>query len=307
MKKNAKKFGLVIGIILFIGIIGFGYFVGMTVFDNSIVNVDAEPPSFEKVNFDIEQFESSYGIEQIAIESTLDGHDIPADYITINGKEKAPTIIMIHGLGDDRKTYYPVADMLLKNGYNILSYDQRNSGDNVADYTTYGYLEQHDLLDYVTYLDEILDENQKLGILGFSLGSQTAGIYLGTEHANEHIDFAILDSPLSNMSYVISSEMQDVGIPLDFLMFTGNLVTRLKLGFSYEDTNVLNYIDKTEVPILIINSKADTVTPYFMGEEIYNTISHSNKEMFTVDDSKHVEIFSNYPREYEKNIMDFIR
>lgn len=88
---------------------------------------------------------------------------------------------------------------------------------------------------------------------------------------------------------------------------TGNLVTRLKLGFSYEDTNVLNYIDKTEVPILIINSKADTVTPYFMGEEIYNTISHSNKEMFTVDDSKHVEIFSNYPREYEKNIIDFIR
>ena len=53
MKKNAKKFGLVIGIILFIGIIGFGYFVGMTVFDNGIVNVDAEPPSFEKVNFDI--------------------------------------------------------------------------------------------------------------------------------------------------------------------------------------------------------------------------------------------------------------
>ena len=55
------------------------------------------------------------------------------------------------------------------------------------------------------------------------------------------------------------------------------------------------------------NTKADTVTPYFMGEEIYNTISHSNKEMFTVDDSKHVEIFSNYPREYEKNIIDFIR
>ena len=137
MKKHAKKIGLVIVIILFIGIVGFGSFMGKTVFDNSIVNVDAEPPSFEKVGFDSEQFESSYDIKEISIESSLDGHDIPADYITVNGNKKAPTIIMIHGLGDDRKTYYPVANMLLKNGYNILSYDQRNSGENLADYTTY--------------------------------------------------------------------------------------------------------------------------------------------------------------------------
>ena len=157
------------------------------------------------------------------------------------------------------------------------------------------------------YLKEQLDENQKLGILGFSLGGQTAGIYLGSEHANKHIDFAILDSPLSNMSYVISSEMQDVGIPVDILIYTGNLATRLKLGFSYQDTNVLNYIDKTEVPVLIINSKLDNITPYFMGEDIYNAIPHSNKDMFTVDDSKHVEIFNDYPIEYEKNIVEFIK
>lgn len=307
MKKHAKKIVLVIGIILVVGIIGMSYFMGITVFENSIVNVDANPPSFEKVNFDIEQFQSNYDIKKITIESTLDGHDIPADYITVNGNKKAPTVIMIHGLGDNRKTYSPVADMLLKNGYNILSYDQRNSGENVADYTTYGYLEQHDLRDYVTYLDDQLDENQKIGLLGFSLGAQTSSIYLGSQHANEHIDFAILDSPLSNMSYVISSQMQNIGIPVDFLMFTGNIITKLKLGFSYEDTNVLNYIDKTNVPILIINSKADITTPYFMGKDIYNTISHSNKNMFTVDDSKHVEIFSDYPKEYEKNIMDFIK
>lgn len=306
MKKNTKKIGLIFVIISFVIIIGFSYFMGITVFENSIVNVDAAPPSFEKIDFDRDQFEASYAIEEITIKSTLDGHDIPADYITLNGNKKADTIIMIHGLGDDRKTYFPIADMLLKNGYNILSYDQRNSGENIAEYTTYGYLEQDDLKDYVTYLDNQLDKDQKLGILGFSLGAQTASIYLGSEHANEHVDFAVIDSPLSNMSDVISTEMQDVGIPVDFLMFTGDIITRLKLGFSYKDTNVLNYIDKTEVPILIINSKADKVTPYFMGEDIYNAISHSNKDLFSVDDSKHVEIFNDYPNEYEKKLIDFM-
>lgn len=65
-------------------------------------------------------------------------------------------------------------------------------------------------------------------------------------------------------------------------------------------------MDKTKVPVLIINSKAYKVRPYFMSEDIYNSIPHGDKRIFTVEDSEHVDIFIDYPDEYESNIMEFI-
>lgn len=214
MKKIIKITGIVVGVIILIGIIGTCYYTGLSVFNSSMQMVDNESTSienaklyFKKINFDLEKFESDYKIETINIQSTLDGHSIPADYITVNGDKNENTIIMVHGLGGSRWTNYPIANMLLKNGYNIISYDQRSSGENTAQYTTYGYLESHDLHDYVSYLSEYVDNNKKVGILGASLGGETTGIYLGSDHANNNVDFAILDCPLSNMSYVLSTEM----------------------------------------------------------------------------------------------------
>lgn len=44
-----------------------------------------------------------------------------------------------------------------------------------------------------------------------------------------------------------------------------------------------------------------------MGEDIYNSIIHKNKKIFTVDDSEHVHVFYDYPDEYESNIIEFIK
>ena len=61
---------------------------------------------------------------------TFDEHIIPADYITIDGDKNTDTIVMVHGLGGSRWTNYPIAAMFLENGYNVISYDQRSSGEN---------------------------------------------------------------------------------------------------------------------------------------------------------------------------------
>lgn len=312
---KVKKLLIITGLIILVGITGFCYFIGISVFNGSTQLVNNESTSIEstkpylaKMNFDLEQFKSEYTVEAIEIQSTLDEHIIPADYITVNGDKNADTVIMVHGLGGNRVTVYPVAKMFLQNGYNVITYDQRSSGENTAQYTTFGYLESHDIKDYVVYLKDKIDEDKKVGIWGTSFGGATAGIYLGSEEANENVDFAVLDCPVSDMSDMIYTEMKEMntGLPLEFLMSMGNLTTKIKLGFSYEDANVSNHINKTKVPILVINSKADQLTPYFMGEDIYNSITHSSKEIFTVEDSTHANIFFDYPDEYENSIINFV-
>lgn len=174
---------------------------------------------------------------------------------------------------------------------------------------SYGYYESHDLADCVLYAKEFIKDDKEIGIWGSSLGGATVGIYLGTEAANKYVDFAILDSPLSNMRELLSMEMEkmDMAIPTSFMLSMGNVMTKMKLGFSYEDTNVCEYIDKTTVAVLIINSKTDEITPYFMGIDIYNAISHDNKSILTVEDGVHAEIFYDYPEEYKNTILDFIK
>ena len=94
---------------------------------------------------------------------------IPADYIYALGEEgdkNNPTVILVHGLGGNRYTNYPLAEMFLQKGYNVLTYDQRSSNENTAQYTTFGYWEKYDLIDYIDYVYSHAPE-QVIGIWGY--------------------------------------------------------------------------------------------------------------------------------------------
>lgn len=291
------------------------YYTGLAVFMGSMQLSTNESTGREKMEsflqqkgFALPSFLEKHVIETVTIPSTLDGHLIPADLISVDGNWDADTVIMVHGLGGSRMSVYPWAEVFLKNGYNVLAYDQRSAGENTAPYTTFGYLESHDLRDYVDYIKTKLSAGKRVGVWGISYGGATVGVYLGLAHANQNLNFAIIDSPISSMRYMLGEEMaeMDLGIPVGFLMAVGNLVTRWKLGFSYEDAEVSRYISKTEVPVLVIHSQVDLVTPYFMGLDLYEAVPHAKKAILTVADSAHADIFFDHPEMYEEEVFGFI-
>ena len=96
------------------------------------------------------------------------------------------------------------------------------------------------------------------------------------------------------------------GLLVDYLTFVGNIFNRIKLGFSYDDASVSRAIENTEVPLLIVHSRADEITPYFMGKNIYETVEHENKNILTVKTSEHGNIHRDYPQKYENKIMSLI-
>ena len=318
IRKNKIVKKIIISLIIFILIVGIGtcYFIGNQVFINSTQLVTNESTSEVSTNFfntygiNYDEFKQNYKIEKVELKSSLDGHIIPADYIYSkeNKNKNSDTAILVHGLGGNRLTTYPVAEFFLENGYNVITYDQRSSGENTAEYTTFGYYESEDLKDYVKYANEYIN-NQNLVLWGTSFGGATVGIALGDSYLNEHVDYAILDCPVSDMRYMIKSYMKDleVGNAIDFMVSLGNIVNRIKLGFGYDDANVCNYTSKTDVPVLIFNSKVDELTPYFMGEDIYKSIKHDNKKIVSVEDSEHANIWLDYNEKYKNEMQDFIK
>lgn len=316
MKRHIKILLIVVAIILLL-FVGMSYFIGTQVFMGSTQLVTCEDTSkvndsfWEKYNMDYDVFYNTYTIEHIDIVSTFDGHVIPADYIYALGKDgnkDNPTVIMVHGLGGNRYTNYPLAEMFLQKGYNVLTYDQRSSNENTAQYTTFGYWEKYDLIDYIDYVHSYAPE-QVIGVWGTSFGGATVGLAMGEKDVERKVDFLILDCPVSDMKWMVEEEMRkmDIGLPISYMTFCGNVINKIKLGFGYDDANVCNEISDIEIPVLIINSKADTVTPQFMGQEIYDSIQNEDiKMIWTVTDSEHTEMWLDYNQEYIEKVQDLL-
>lgn len=310
MKKRTKVI-CIIFIIVFILFVGMSYFIGNQIFMASTQLVTCEDTAnvqdgfWDKYNIDYENFCNTYMIKKLEIDSTFDSHKIPADYIYALGKEGEKdnqTVILVHGLGGNRYSSYPLAEMFLEKGYNVVAYDQRSSNENTAQYTTFGYWEKYDLTDYIDYVREQAPE-QEIGVWGTSFGGATAGLAMENKDIENKIDFLILDCPVSNMKWMIEEELRkmDVGLPISYMTLCGNVINKMKLGFYYEDANVCNAIKDIEIPVLIINSQMDTVTPQFMGQDIYDAISREdNKEIWTVKDSAHAEMWLDHNEEYRE-------
>lgn len=315
MRKGVKRFLIISAVIMAILLlltVGGSYYIGLQVFEGSTQLVSPEDTKEVKdsfwttMNMNPEEFKASYAIENISETSTFDGHIIPGDYIN-SGDEHDKLVIMIHGLGGNRYTNYPVAKYFVEMGYDVITFDQRSSNENTAERTTYGYWEKYDVIDLIDYAEKKYP-GINIGIWGTSFGGATAIQAVASLDDQSKIDFMILDCPLGNVEYMISAEMDkmNTGIPTDYMLWLGNMINKQKLGFSYEDANSINIAKKVNVPSLIINSKADEMTPFFMGEEIYNNINCDNKEIWTVDDSEHACIWEDYTDEYKLEMDEFI-
>lgn len=316
MKKKLKVILttiIVVFVVLFLGVSGL---IGLQVFAGStqlVTNEETKGVSdafWTEYGMDYDIFCNTYQVEEIEITSSFEEHIIPADYIyaveSQNSKDY-PTIILVHGLGGNRYSNYPLAEFFLKKGYNVITYDQRSSNENTARYTTFGYREKYDLIDWVNYVEEQAP-GQKIGIWGASFGGATAGLALAYEGMDEKVDFLILECPVSSMEWMVEQEMRDmdIGIPVSYMAWCGNIVNKFKLGFTYQNADVANGMKNVETPVLIVNSKQDALTPYFMGKDIYDAILGENKEIWTVEDSKHCEMWIDYNQEYCDKVESFL-
>ncbi len=279
---------------------------------------------FEDVNFDYEEFCNNYAIQSMQISSSFAQHQIPIDCIQVKSKEQIEeakkelkkdtcelknvrTVILVHGLGSNRYSVYPFAEFFLKKGFQVVTYDQRNTNDNLAQHTTYGYLEKKDLIDCAKYIRQSVT-TELLGVWGSSLGGTTAALGVADPESKGIIDFMILDCPLCSMEWAINNGINrwKLKLPTKYLLWCGSLVNRVKMGFFYKQVNVVKVAKDIKIPSLILNSQADTITPVFMGQSIYDAIPGDEKWIYTVIDSEHTEIYQQYPVSYQNQILDLI-
>lgn len=316
VKRKKKRIVLiiitVIAVLLILFAIGMTYYIGNEIVDSStqlVTNEDTKGVSenfWKKYNMDYDKFKASYQFETIALKSTFDGHTIPGDLIYAGSKDN-DTVIMVHGLGGNRYSNYPVAQYFLEEGYNVVTYDQRSTNENTAERTTFGYWEKYDTIDCIDFV-KTNAPGRKIGLWGTSFGGATAVQAAAYEDVQESLSFLILDCPLSSMEWMLEEAMRemDTGLPLSYMVWSGDMANKRELGFSYEDADSAEAAKNITIPALIINSEADEITPYFMGRDIYEAVAGPDKELWTVPDSAHADVWIDYNEEYRNKLSELL-
>ena len=95
----------------------------------------------------------------------------------------------------------------------------------------------------------------------------------------------------------------NIPFPMEYLMACGNPANQQKLGFGYEDVDGIAAAENITVPTLIFNSKADEITPEFMGEDIYEHLASAQKELYASENCAHIEIRNHEREVYTEKIL----
>lgn len=244
--------------------------------------------------------------EQYTLNSSL-GHTIPVTYVCAEGNYENNTIILVHWHESNQAAMYPIAEMFLERGWNVVLYDQRAHGRNTANTVTFGYLESFDLQEVVDFTYE-KSKGALIGALGQSMGAATISYYSGTEHSSQYLDFVVIDSTFTGMYEEIYWEISQAKVPLPSRALTnlGSEFSKFIYGYRYSEVNIEKQISKNSIPTLVMHSKRDNKCPYYMGKELYAAIPHSKKRLVTFEDSEHLFSFWDERKRYINEVFTFI-
>lgn len=309
MKKKAIIIISSVCILLFLII---SYVVGFLVYDGSVGSVqkikdeDIVEVFSHREGRPLEKLKN-YKYEDVFISSPENGYKVEGKFIKSN-KNTDNTMILVHGIESNYYEYLKKAYEYLDHGYNVMLYNQRHTGKTGGSDYTFGLREKYDLENVAKFIHEKYP-NGLLGAHGHSMGAATVVMHSEINEKNKYVDFYIADSPYHEMSDAIRLGIEAKNIPLlpvGYARTMGNIYTKVKSGFNYEDVKPYKSVQHITTPMFLIHGKEDKVCSPKSSQIIYDNIPHDKKEIWLIDKVQHVNGYDILGDEYFNRIYKFI-
>lgn len=301
----------ILAVLFLLAFIGAGFYAGNTAYEALL----AEPwekilgiANHTKELSRIHQREERNGWETVNITSA-DGTKLHGTYIEDSRRSKH-TVILLHGLYQNRSMCLPYVSLYRDLGYNVLLIDQRGHGESGGDHTTWGIRETDDLDAWVKWLKG-KDGNMEIGMHGISLGAAMALIYSGTENG-KHISFYIADSAYGNLMELgkdkLSAYTGDTRLlwGMDVVDPFFQSVMWLKSGKTLSDIDPVEAVKRMTSPVLFLHGGADTLVPPKTAEELAAASGSRKKELFIFDGAAHTMEMAANGEAYRNAIHGFL-
>lgn len=236
--------------------------------------------------------------------------DLNTQEIELNGirgwfvrseNEVARCVLLMHGVGADRRSMIQHARFLKEAGYSSILFDFQAHGESLGEKITFGFLESENAKSILLYAREKL-QCQKVAAIGHSLGG--AASLLGEEPLL--VDALILEAVYSDIETAISNRIvMRLGAWGEHLTPLLSQQIPLRWGIALEELKPINAISNLKSPVLMIAGGKDRHTSLAESEAIFKAAPEP-KSFWVLEDAAHVDFHRYDKARYEKRVLKFL-
>lgn len=219
-----------------------------------------------------------------------DGAVLRATYARPNSLDNGNTVILLHGVADERSGMIGFARLFLANGYRVLLPDSRAQGASDGKFATYGVLERDDVHRWLDWASATSHNSCVYG-LGESMG---AAILLQALAGDDRMCAAVAESTFATFREIADIRVGQfahtgpwLGKTLARPMIDSALwYVRLRYGVDLDQANPLDAIARTCTPVLLIHGLSDPNITADNSIELHQASLHSS-ELWLVPNAGH--------------------
>lgn len=217
------------------------------------------------------------------------------------------SVILLHGVADNREGVSGYAWMFLRHGYGVLMPDSRAHGQSAGNIATYGVLERSDVSSWASWLKTRTPDCEYL--FGESMGAAIA--IQSATRVPGLCAIAVEDSFESFREIAYDRMAQQTGIPERWARILGRPAVeaglryvRIRYGVRLARANPLSAETHSHIPTLLITGTADSNIP--MRHSIaLNHAAQDHTTLWIVDGAEHTGAMQASPKEFENRVTQW--
>jgi pimeloyl-ACP methyl ester carboxylesterase len=233
--------------------------------------------------------------------------DFPALAVSIPGGDHAiagslrdlgpstPVVLLLHGMGGDRRSTLPRARLLVAAGISVLLIDLQGHGETPGEHITLGWRESDDVRTAIEWLRE-RDPARRIGVIGVSLGG--ASFLLG--EAPPQVDALVLEAVHPRLRRAIENRVGRWFAPLMLLQ------VEPRLGVPIAILNPVHHIAAVDAPVLVVGGARDADTTEEETRALFAAACEP-KELWIVPGAGHEDFARFDPEGYRQHVVGFLR
>jgi uncharacterized protein len=217
--------------------------------------------------------------------------------------EKLRIAIICHGYTCGKYSSMMYADLFLKKGITVLTYDHRNHGFSGKAHTTMGYYEKFDLQTILDWCYAEYGTNLSIVTHGESMGAATV---LSLHSIDGRVHCTIADCGYTSLEELLKYQMkQYYHLPNFPFYYMAKYMIKLRAGFWIHDVKPIDGAVRSHGAILFVHGLEDNYVPYSMSQVMYEA-KPDKKEIYLALGAKHAQSCQKNRIEYENILNNFL-
>lgn len=237
---------------------------------------------------------------------TSKGFTLFAQYINHHSHK---TVILLHGFMSDGDSMGGFAKMFYDFGFNVLLPDAHAQGRSEGKYIGYGWIEKEDILAWIKQIISKLGPDNKIVIMGQSMGGATAMMVSGLKLPSQVKAF-IEDCGYSSVKEEIEYQAGNLfnlrAFPRIPVIEVVSCINKLKNGFFLGQASAVKQLKKNTRPFLFIHGGKDHFVPTKMVYQNYEA-ANAPKELWIAPLAGHALSYPMYKNEYQRHVKVFLQ